>query len=56
MQLSEQKLASEKVEAALRDALAESQAEAARLRAELDTRSSSMNPVEAVRGLLRWRP
>ena len=56
MQLAEQKLASEKVEAALRDALAESQAEAARLRAELDTRSSSMNPVEAVRGLLRWRP
>ena len=54
-QQQQQKLA-EQVEAVLKLELAEARAEAAMLRAQLETRATLPNPVDAVRGLLRWRP
>jgi len=44
------------VEAALKLELAAARAEAAQLRAQLESRANLPNPVDAVRGLLRWRP
>ena len=54
-QQQQQKLA-EQVESALKLELAEARAEAAQLRAQLESRANLPNPVDAVRGLLRWRP
>jgi hypothetical protein len=55
-QVAEVKLVAEQVESALKLELAAARAEAAQLRAQLESRANLPNPVDAVRGLLRWRP
>ena len=52
----QQQEAHDRIQQALADELAASRAEAAQLRAQLDARPTIPSPVDAVRGLLRWRP
>ena len=54
--LQQQQRQAQQVEDALKHELAQARAEVAELKAQLGTRSALPNPVEAVRGLLRWRP